>query len=76
MEVRSECIASIREALYLREELDTVFPTTPVIWHGGVEIPSTLNEQWLGSRLADVWALSVYHSIKVRAARREEAANG
>jgi hypothetical protein len=24
---------------YLREELDTVFPITPVIWHGGVEIP-------------------------------------
>jgi hypothetical protein len=61
---------------YLREELDTVFPATPVIWHGGVEIPSNLNEQWLGSRLADVWALSVYHNIKVRAARREEAANG
>jgi hypothetical protein len=61
---------------YLREELDTVFPITPVVWHGGVEIPSNLNEQWLGSRLADVWALSVYHSIKVRAARREEAANG
>jgi hypothetical protein len=38
---------------YLREELDTVFPTTPVIWHGGVEIPSTLNQQWLGSRLAE-----------------------
>jgi hypothetical protein len=61
---------------YLREELDTVFPITPIVWHGGVEIPSNLNEQWLGSRLADVWALSVYHSIKVRAARREEAANG
>jgi hypothetical protein len=61
---------------YLREELDTVFPATPVVWHGGVEIPSNLNEQWLGNRLADVWALSVYHSIKVRAARREEAANG
>jgi hypothetical protein len=61
---------------YLREELDTVFPATPVIWHGGVEIPSNLNEQWLGCRLADVWALSVYHNIKVRAARKEEAANG
>lgn len=55
---------------YLREELDAVFPTTPVVWHGGVEIPSTLNEQWLGSRLADVWALSVYHAIKVRAGNR------
>ncbi|PAX52244.1 ParM/StbA family protein [Brunnivagina elsteri] len=52
---------------YLREELDTVFPITPIVWHGSVEIPSNLNEKWLGSRLADVWALSVYHSIKVRA---------
>ncbi len=56
---------------YLRKELDVVFPTTPVDWHGGVEIPSTLNEQWLGSRLADVWALSVYHGIKVRAVRKK-----
>ncbi len=55
---------------YLREELDTVFPTTPIVWHGGVEIPPNLNEQWLGNRLADVWALSVYHGIKVRAGRR------
>ena len=55
---------------YLREELDALFPTTPIVWHGGVEIPSTLNEQWLGSRLADVWALSVYHGIKVRAIGR------
>ena len=55
---------------YLREELDTVFPTTPIVWHGGVEVPQTLNEQWLGNRLADVWALSVYHSIKVRAIRK------
>ena len=55
---------------YLREELDSVFPTTPIVWHGGVEVPQTLNEQWLGNRLADVWALSVYHAIKVRAIRR------
>jgi hypothetical protein len=61
---------------YLREELDALFPRTPIIWHGGVEIPSTLNEQWLGHRLADVWALSVYHSIKIRASLREVAANG
>lgn len=61
---------------YLREELDTLFPTTPIIWHGGVEIPSTLNEQWLGRRLADVWALSVYHGIKVRASAKEVIANG
>jgi hypothetical protein len=51
---------------YLREELDFIFPTTTVFWHGGVEIPSHLNEQWLGNRLADVWALSVYHGMKVR----------
>ncbi len=60
---------------YLREELDTVFPATPVVWHGGVEIPSNLNEQWLGSRLADVWALSVYHGIKVRAGNRLQNAS-
>ncbi|BAY34612.1 hypothetical protein NIES2107_65170 [Nostoc carneum NIES-2107] len=52
---------------YLRLELDAVFPTTPVVWHGSVDIPPTLNEQWLGSRLADVWALSVYHGMKVKA---------
>ncbi len=51
---------------YLREELDMVFPSTPIVWHGAIEIPSKLNEKWLGHRLADVWALSVYHSIKVR----------
>lgn len=60
---------------YLRQELDAVFPATPVIWHGGVEIPLTLNEQWLGSRLADVWALSVYHGIKVRAGTRLQNAS-
>ncbi|NJO65901.1 MAG: ParM/StbA family protein [Richelia sp. RM2_1_2] len=59
---------------YLREELDSVFPTTPIVWHGGVEVPQTLNEQWLGNRLADVWALSVYHGIKVRAGRRRGTA--
>lgn len=58
---------------YLREELDAIFPAIPVIWHGGVKIPPTLNEQWLGSRLADVWALSVYHSAKVRANVRLQA---
>lgn len=52
---------------YLKDELDAVFPATPVVWHGGVEIPPTLNEQWLGSRQCDVWALSVYHGAKVRA---------
>ncbi len=62
---------------YLREELDSVFPTTPIVWHGGVEVPQTLNEQWLGNRLADVWALSVYHGIKVRAiGRRGTAGEG
>ncbi len=61
---------------YLREELDALFPTTPIVWHGGVEIPQTLNEQWLGNRLADVWALSVYHSIKVKAVMREEKTGG
>ncbi|MFB2773187.1 hypothetical protein ACE1AT_28535 [Pelatocladus sp. BLCC-F211] len=55
---------------YLRQELDTVFPATPIIWHGGVEIPPTLNEQSLGNRLADVWALSVYHGAKVRMSAR------
>lgn len=52
---------------YLHYELDMMFPKTPVIWHGSVEIPHFLNERWLGNRLADVWALSVYHSIKVKA---------
>ncbi|MBE9224714.1 hypothetical protein IQ264_04430, partial [Phormidium sp. LEGE 05292] len=52
---------------YLHEELNAIFPGTPVTWHGGVEIPTSLNEQWLGTRLADVWALSVYHAAKVKA---------
>lgn len=65
---------------YLREELDSLFPTIPVVWHGGVEIPPQLNEQWLGNRLADVWALSVYHGMKVRAGIKSDqgvvASNG
>ncbi|GJD19256.1 hypothetical protein RIVM261_042120 [Rivularia sp. IAM M-261] len=55
---------------YLRQELDAVFPATPVMWHGGVKVPASLDEQWLGNRLADVWALSVYHGLKVKAACR------
>jgi hypothetical protein len=61
---------------YLREELDAVFPTIPIVWHGDVKIPQNLNEQWLGNRLADVWALSVYHGIKVRAVMREGRSGG
>ncbi|PSM46665.1 hypothetical protein C7Y66_23895 [Chroococcidiopsis sp. CCALA 051] len=52
---------------YLKQELNDCFRATPVVWHGGVEIPPLLNEQWLGSRLADVWGLSAYHAAKVRA---------
>jgi hypothetical protein len=52
---------------YLRDDLDAIFPVTPVVWHGGIEIPKMLNEAWLGNRLADVWALSVYHGVKVKA---------
>ena len=55
---------------YLRQELDAVFPVTPVMWHGGVKVPASLDEQWLENRLADVWALSVYHGLKVKAACR------
>ncbi|MGD1872966.1 MAG: hypothetical protein ACFB02_07920 [Mastigocoleus sp.] len=56
---------------YLREEIDSAFPTIPIVWHGNVKIPQNLNEQWLGNRLADVWALSVYHGIKVKGGVRE-----
>lgn len=52
---------------YLKKELDLHFPATPIVWHGGVEIPAYLNAQWLGSRLADDWSLSVYHAAKVKA---------
>lgn len=62
-----EAIVCGGTADYLHEELDAIFPGTPVAWHGGVEIPTSLNEQWLGTRLADVWALSVYHAAKVKA---------
>ena len=68
-----EAIVCGGTADYLREELDAVFPATGVVWHGGVVIPPALNEQWLGSRLADVWALSVYHGAKVRARLPEVA---
>ena len=68
-----EAIVCGGTADYLREEIDAVFPATSVVWHGGVVIPPTLNEQWLGSRLADVWALSVYHGAKVRARLPEVA---
>lgn len=61
---------------YLREELDPVFGAIPVVWHGEVEVPSTcmvqtLPSESLGNRLADVWALSVYHGVKLKALVKE-----
>ena len=55
---------------YLREELDSVFPTTPIVWHGGVEVPQTLNEQWLGSLKAEADRLRRERQTKMIVSRR------
>ena len=43
---------------YFQEELDSLFPATPVKWHGNFTYPEELNEKWLGNRLADAYGLS------------------
>jgi hypothetical protein len=44
---------------YLKTQLDSYFPATPVKWHGGFEMPSDWGQQGLGNRLADVYGLSL-----------------
>jgi len=51
---------------YLHKELNDYFFGTPVVWHGDVEIPERFEALGLGNRLADVYALSVYHAHKQR----------
>ena len=43
---------------FFQEELDNLFPATPVKWHGNFTYPEELNEKWLGNRLADAYGLS------------------
>jgi hypothetical protein len=44
---------------YFKQELDSLFPATPVKWHGNFDYPEELEEQWLGNRLADAYGLSL-----------------
>lgn len=44
---------------YLKSQLDSCFPATPVKWHGEFKMPSDWGQQWLGNRLADVYGLSL-----------------
>ena len=44
---------------YFKQELDGLFPATPVKWHGGFVYPEELEEEWLGNRLADAYGLSL-----------------
>jgi hypothetical protein len=50
---------------YLKDELDKHFPATSIKWHGGFEFPASLNEKWLGNRLADAYELANYFSQKL-----------
>ncbi|WP_193200396.1 ParM/StbA family protein [Nostoc sp. MG11] len=44
-------------ATFVKKELTEHFnkEKIPVVWNGGVEIPSKIDDQGLGDRLADVW---------------------
>lgn len=61
---------------YLRDELMQVIKPTTVIWHGEVKIPPEFDSFCLGSRLADVWALSEYHAACLKERTKKEVATG
>lgn len=52
---------------YLKNELLAAFKSTTLVWHGEVQVPAELDKHALGSRLADVYALSEYHAASVKA---------
>ncbi|YAF99400.1 MAG: hypothetical protein AB3A66_30095 (plasmid) [Nodularia sp. CChRGM 3473] len=63
-------IASVDEVLicggtgeFVRQELSEYFEQEgiPIVWNGGVNIPTVLDTDKLGSRLADVWASHINH---------------
>ncbi|MBW4558067.1 MAG: hypothetical protein KME59_19465 [Trichormus sp. ATA11-4-KO1] len=63
-------IASVDEVLicggtgeFVRQELSKYFEQEgiPIVWNGGVNIPTVLDTDKLGSRLADVWASHINH---------------
>jgi len=56
-----EIIISGGTATIIREELNNYFREVgiSVVWDGGVEIPSPLDTQKLGRRLADVWSTHI-----------------
>ncbi|MBW4617197.1 MAG: hypothetical protein KME21_28980 [Desmonostoc vinosum HA7617-LM4] len=43
---------------FVRQELTQYFSKegVPIVWHGGVEVPASLDTNKLGERLADAWA--------------------
>jgi hypothetical protein len=44
-------------AEYMRTELENHFDYTEVSWNGGIEIPSQLKDDELGSRLCDAYGM-------------------
>ncbi|MBD2254727.1 hypothetical protein [Nostoc parmelioides] len=63
-------IAAVDEVLicggtgeFVRSELTQFFEdeAIPIIWNGGVNVPTVLDTHKLGSRLADVWASHINH---------------
>ncbi|MBE9128027.1 MULTISPECIES: ParM/StbA family protein [unclassified Coleofasciculus] len=45
---------------YLATEFKSHFQWTPIQWHGGVTVPTELDELGFGNRLVDVYCLFVY----------------
>ncbi|MGD2184419.1 ParM/StbA family protein [Lusitaniella coriacea] len=46
---------------YLRGELMQMYPHTPLIWHGNLEVPESLDPLGMGSRLADIYGIFQYY---------------
>jgi hypothetical protein len=47
-------------AVYMRYELEKHFAQTEISWHGGIELPSPLQNCELGSRLCDAYGMYIY----------------
>jgi hypothetical protein len=47
-------------AEYLRPELENHFAHTEISWNGGIELPASLIDEELGSRLCDAYGMYIY----------------
>lgn len=45
---------------YFKKELNSHYPSTPCIWHGGVIVPITLDTYKLGTRLTDAYGMFLH----------------